>query len=520
MQKTILITGATDGIGLALARQYQAAGARPLLLGRRAWADLPNLAAEFPATDYCRADLAHAACAAQVRSFLQELGISKLDIAIHNAGVGFYGRTGEQSADSINQLIDVNLVAPIVLTHMLSPLLADGGQVVFISSVAADLPAPDYVVYAATKAALDDFARNLEMEWRGRTTVQTIHPGATRTGMHAKMGISAETLNWQKFPSAEKVAAQIAKAIERKRLSPTVGVNNKVLGFVGRNLSGILDPLLQRGQAKHNSTTPRADNGRKRCVITGAADGIGKALAQRYIAAGYAVVGIDVDAARAAQTQAELKDDGTDISFVLADLSSAEGIASAIATLGSQPAIDVLIHNAGISAVGRFDNVPIQKQQKVIDVNLRAPLLLTAGLLANNALQPDASFAFISSLSKQLGYPGASVYAATKSGLAAYARSLRVAFGGHRHVLTVYPGPTRTAHAARYSPDNSREDNRMLPSQLADAIFTAVEKRRKELIPGVGSRVFVAVGRIAPAVTNFAMKKMMLDSLEDRVLVE
>ena len=511
MQKTILITGATDGIGLELARLYKQQGERPLLLGRREWAALAHLNKEFDEADYCQADLSRSDSAEIVHQFLQDRAIQQLDLIVHNAGVGYYGTIADQSAESINQLVDVNLVAPIALTQMLRPFLpAQGGQVTFISSIAAYLPAPDYAVYVATKAALDDFARNLRIEWGDSVTVQSIHPGATRTGMHAKMGISAETMNWQKFPAAEKVAAQIAKAIDGKRPSPAVGLSNKVLGVVGRNLGGVIDRVMQRQQPQ-----PKGDgspSAQKLCVITGAADGIGKALAQRYASAGYQVVGIDIDAERAAQVAND------NISFVIGDLSSAEGVQAILESL-SQP-IDVLIHNAGISAVGRFENVPIGKQRKVLDINLRAPLLLTAGLLAKGLFRPNTSLIFISSLSKQVSYPGAVVYAASKAGLAAYARTLRVAFGGHRHVLTVYPGPTRTAHARRYSPDNSRESRRMSPEQLADLIFQSAKKQRPQLIPGVGNRVFATVGQLAPPLTNRLMKKLMLDSLEDQILVE
>ncbi len=518
MTKTILITGATDGIGLELARQYKAAGEYPLLLGRRAWADLAALADEFAEADYCRADLADADCAKNVLSFLEARGINQLDMVIHNAGVGFYGRPREQSAESITQLVDVNLAAPIALTHALLPYLREKtGQIAFISSVAADLPAAEYTVYIATKAALDDFARNLRLEQRGKVIVQAIHPGATRTGMHGKMGVSAETLKTDKFPPASKVATQIIKTIASKRPSPTVGASNKLLGIVGRNLSWAIDPLMRRGQAKHNQQKSAIQNSPKVCVITGAADGIGKALAKRYLGAGFKVVGVDVDVERAAQTEAEL---AGDISFVLADLSTVESVQTAADTLGSIGTIDLLIHNAGISAVGAFASVPINKQRKVIDINLRAPLLLTAALLASQTLQPNARLVFISSLSKHVGYPGAATYGATKAGLAAYARSLRVAFGGKRRVLTVYPGPTRTAHARRYSPDNSREGKRMSPEQLAEAIFVAAEKGQNELIPGTANRVAAVFGRIAPSLMGFAMKKALLDGLDGRVFVE
>jgi short-subunit dehydrogenase len=81
------------------------------------------------------------------------------------------------------------------------------------------------------------------------------------------------------------------------------------------------------------------------------------------------------------------------------------------------------------------------------------------------------------------------------------------------HVLTVYPGPTRTAHARRYSPDNRREGRRMHPEELAELLYAAVGRRDAALIPGAANRLIAAVGRIAPALTEELMRKTIFDML-------
>ena len=518
MKRTILITGGTDGIGLALARFYLAKGQRPLLLGRRPWRELSHLAADFSPEDYCRADLSRPDCVSRVTEFLTKRGINRLDVIIHNAGVGFFGRSETQPSASINQLIDINLVAPITLTQALLPwLTVKEGQVVFISSVMADLPAAEYAVYVATKAALDSFARSLRQEWRGKLVVQAIHPGATRTSMHGKMGMSLEDIHWNLFPTPEKVAAQIGREIERKRPFATIGTKNRLLGIAGRRLGGLIDARMRDQQSIEATAQIRTDT-TPLCVITGAADGIGKALARKFGQAGYAIVGVDVDVERSGETERELTSEGVDISFVEADLSDGAGVETAVSALNTGRPIDILIHNAGISAVGHFAALSIARQQKVIDLNLRAPLLMTARLLEKQTVTANTSFVFLSSLSTYMSYPGAAVYAATKAGLAAYARSLRVAMGPQGHVLSVFPGPTRTAHARRYSPDNGREASRMLPEDLAAAIFTATEKRQNKLIPGVGNQIFATIGQSAPNVMDRAMQKMILDKLDGQTL--
>lgn len=217
-----------------------------------------------------------------------------------------------------------------------------------------------------------------------------------------------------------------------------------------------------RARARGRGSAAPPSTGRQ-AVITGAAEGIGRALAEAFGAQGYAVTGVDINAALAAQTEAELAGRGVSIRFVQADLSQPAGVAR-----------------------------------------------LAAGKLA-----PGGSLVFISSLSRLLSYPGAAVYAASKHGLASYARSLGVALAPQDiHVLTVYPGPTRTAHARRYSPDNSREARRMAPDVVAAAVVRAVQRRRRVLVPGTGNQVFAGVGRWWPQIGQWAMRKTIWEKLE------
>jgi short-subunit dehydrogenase len=245
----------------------------------------------------------------------------------------------------------------------------------------------------------------------------------------------------------------------------------------------------------------------KHAVITGAADGIGRALAARALRDGYTVTGIDVDETKGAATAAQL---GEALTFIYTDLSDTTVIAPLAAQLQG---IDLLIHNAGINEVGYFANTDAARQDRVISLNLLAPMLLTQASLAANALNTGASLVFVSSLSRYVSYPGASVYAGTKDGLASYARSLAVGLPDH-HVMTVYPGPTRTVHARQASPDNSREDKRMLPEDLADYVLDGVAKRQRVVIPGAANWAFAAFGKLLPGVADGVMRRSLLEKFE------
>ncbi|MEZ4664265.1 MAG: SDR family NAD(P)-dependent oxidoreductase [Caldilineaceae bacterium] len=522
---TILITGATDGLGLALARLWARQGwrnrsARLILVGRKALADLDS--AFFYIDNYCRVDLSQPDASAQVAHWLDAHKISQLDLLVHNAGQGYVGHTGAQSADNVRQLTMVNLETPIALTHrLLDRVAAAPGKIVFISSVAAALPGPDYAVYAATKAALNGFVRNLRIELTAtpatrEVEVQLMLPGAVNTGMHAKSGATLERMNWNRFPPADQVAAQIAAATAGQRATVTIGNLNRLVRFAGQNGSPLVDSVMRRTQKTEAVAPHRAAASPPHCVITGAADGIGKALAQQLAATGYRITGLDFDAERAEQTRQELTAAGAAIDFIQVDLAEQEELDRALQKLLAGPPVDLLIHNAGINAVGHFAQMAWPPQRAVLAVNLLAPLLLTRELLAANHLNAGGTVVCISSLSRFVGYPGAAVYAASKDGLASYARSLSVALAGPKiNVLTVYPGPTRTAHARRYSPDNSREDRRMTPAELANRIAAAIAKRQRTLIPGAGNQLFALAGHLAPRLTEGVMKRAILDKVKE-----
>ncbi len=247
----------------------------------------------------------------------------------------------------------------------------------------------------------------------------------------------------------------------------------------------------------------------KTCVITGAASGIGEALAKVFIEKGYTVIGIDRDQQRALEVQKRL---GDKLHFIIAELTSRAGLEQVLHELPKK--IDVVIHSAGINAVGYFESLDIQKQLSVLDVNLKAPMLLTKGILERNLLAKGSHLIFISSLSHFVSYPGAAVYAASKDGLVSYARSLRVALKiKNIQVMTVFPGPTRTPHARMYSPDNSNEQKRMLPEVLAEKIYKGMKQRKSNLVPGFSNKVFAFAGRFIPGLTEKMMKRIILDKL-------
>jgi short-subunit dehydrogenase len=153
--KTALVTGATGGLGIAIARELHAAGARLVLTGRRREV-LEELAAEVEGKFFV-CDLAD-------RAQLEELARSHgdVDILINNAGLPGTGFFLDFEMDRIDRILDVNLRAAIYLTRVAAQKMAErrSGHVVFISSVAGLIGSPRGSIYSATKFGLRAWNRS------------------------------------------------------------------------------------------------------------------------------------------------------------------------------------------------------------------------------------------------------------------------------------------------------------------------------------------------------------------------
>ena len=492
MREPWLITGATDGVGLALARHFLDRGQEVVMVGRKALAQLN--AEIFTAENYCQADLSKPESTEVILAFLKAQKMVRLRAVIHNAAVGWVGELAEQLAENVEMLTEVNLVATMRLTQALWHRTQ---RVVFISSIVADFPSPRYAVYAATKGALDALARSLRAE-SGGPHIQILHLGAVRSGFHAKAGMKLPEAVRNKFPSPEMAARWIAGKMAAADFQSTMGLKNRMI----RVLSWLLQVPISRGLPWRFGVKQEgkiASSG-MHAVVTGSGQGIGAALVEVLKRRGYTVTGVDVSSQGAE---------------VVADLGKSEQVAQLIERLAALPPIDLLIHNAGINATGAFADIEEAKWLPVVRVNLLAPMLLTLGLLQRKRLAEGGAVVCISSLSHYSGYPGASVYAATKSGLAAYASSLRAAFRPESlRVLSVFPGPTRTAHAREHSPDNSKEHRRMDPMELAQRILRAVERGRVRLVPGIGNQLSAWLGWMAPGMMSALVRKLLFKKMQ------
>jgi uncharacterized protein len=187
---TALITGASSGIGLELAKIFAANRTNVVLVARQE-DKLRTLAAELQASgvraDVIAADLAAPDASASLHTRVQALGID-IDVLVNNAGFGLYGPFLDSPLEADLSMIQLNVAAVTELTRRFLPAMVArrSGRIMIVASTAAFFPGPLMAVYYATKAYLLSFSEAIANELQGTgVTVTALCPGPTESGFAA-----------------------------------------------------------------------------------------------------------------------------------------------------------------------------------------------------------------------------------------------------------------------------------------------------------------------------------------------
>jgi short-subunit dehydrogenase len=236
--KTALLTGATGGLGRAIAEALAGRGAKLVLSGRKAEA-LEELAAELPGEGHrvVPSDLAEPGAAEKLAA---EAG--DVDVLVANAGLPGTGRLPEYTSERLEGTLRVNLEAPMHLARALEPGMVERGKghMVFISSLSGKSATPLSSVYNATKFGLRGFALGLRADLNPLGIgVSIVSPGTIReAGMYADSG--ADPIPGLGTGTPQQVAAAVVKAIERNKVEISVApVQQRLLAHFALASPGI-----------------------------------------------------------------------------------------------------------------------------------------------------------------------------------------------------------------------------------------------------------------------------------------
>lgn len=235
-----LITGASSGIGAALAASFAREPSRVLVLVARRTAPMHALADELKTrfgteTQVIEADLEVPGAAATLLAKVDALGLT-VDTLVNNAGFGLNGPLQDMSLARVSGMLQLNITALTELTHGVLPAMRArrNGRILNVASIAAFQPCPNFAAYGASKAYVLSFseALGIELETSG-ITVTAVCPGSTASGFHAVAG-SDRSLVAKFMDTPETVADQAYKALQQGERVIVTGWVNKPLPLMSR----------------------------------------------------------------------------------------------------------------------------------------------------------------------------------------------------------------------------------------------------------------------------------------------
>lgn len=253
-------------------------------------------------------------------------------------------------------------------------------------------------------------------------------------------------------------------------------------------------------------------------IVTGAASGIGEALAHGLATRGSSLVLLDrdVDRLMAVATSIGSSYPGLIIDTVVVDLSDTKATDEMGAQLAAEhPETTLLINCAGVALGGTFDQLTLDEFNWLMDINFRAVVTLTHHLLPVLQRHPGAHLANVSSVFGIIAPPGQSAYVSSKFAVRGFTEAIRSeSYGRGVGVTVIHPGgiKTRIADTARSGsgvPANEAQKGRdafnrfltIAPESAARVILNGIERRKERVLIGASAKLPDIIARIAPAHT-------------------
>jgi short-subunit dehydrogenase len=243
--KTIVLTGAAGGIGRAMAARLAVAGARLCLVGRQE-NSLRALCGELPGEGHrlLVADIT----TAEGRAAVVRDCAAGVDLLINNAGVNHFGLLEEQSDEQLRQTLEVNTLAPILLTRDLLPLLrAHSGGIVNVGSGFGSIGFAGYCGYSASKFALRGFTEALRRELADSPVqVQYLAPRAVTTSMNPPEVVAMNRELGNAMDTPEQVAEDLLRLLRSGKRALHMGAPERFFAKLNALLPGLVDSALAK----------------------------------------------------------------------------------------------------------------------------------------------------------------------------------------------------------------------------------------------------------------------------------
>jgi short-subunit dehydrogenase len=264
----------------------------------------------------------------------------------------------------------------------------------------------------------------------------------------------------------------------------------------------------------------------KRALVSGAASGIGRAIALRLAHEGADLFLVDIDEAGMAQTATEARQAGVEVVTRRCDLSQPNDVSSAVAdVLHRWNGVDILVNNAGITYYGKTERMTADHWDKLLRINLLAHVQFTRELLPSLLARPEAHVLNVCSVLGLVGMPKVTAYCTAKFGLVGFSESLRNELGKQGlGVTALCPGFVRTNLFANAPLEENVEAHKAppklvttTPERVANAAVKAIYRNRRLVVMEPMARGMYIVKRFAPwlmdAVFHMGRRKRLAKKL-------
>lgn len=453
-KRIVVITGAAGGIGRALTSLFANDGATVVAV------DLPDsgvsqvVAGLGEGHAFYTCDVSIEADVIQM--FLEiDTRFGRVDVLVNNAA---HGPTMTPTIDTdiagFQKAIKVNLLGPFVLAREAAKRMAGGGAIVNIASLAGILGNPKRNAYAASKAALISLTRSLACEWaKNGIRVCAVAPGYVRTPMVAELertGKADLAAVRQRIPVGRMARPDEIASVAHFLASPRARyITGTVIvvdgGWMSFNQPGFASPLAEGTPPAELNAPARRSAGRL-VVVTGAARGIGRAIATRFVAEGDTVVALDREMDADAVSPAG---NGTNLIVRQVDISLEQQVNEIFSEIRERfGRVDVLINNAAVADTFR----PAREQdaadlQDLLDVNLTGAFLCSRE--AVKGMGAGSMILNLGSINTFLPFAPRHAYGASKAGIDILSRCMAAELGPQGiRTATLAPGYIRTPGVA------------------------------------------------------------------------
>jgi short-subunit dehydrogenase len=250
----------------------------------------------------------------------------------------------------------------------------------------------------------------------------------------------------------------------------------------------------------------------KKALISGAASGIGRAIALEFARQGIHLYLLDIDACGLAKVTAECRDSGIEVLDRRCDVSQPNEVSAAVAAILHQwGGVDILVNNAGITYYGRTDEMSPEHWDRVMRINLNSHVQFTRELLPSLLGRREAHVLNVCSMFGLLAMPKLAAYCTSKYALVGFSEALRAEFGREGlGVTALCPGFVATnLFASAPVPENAKGPKippRIFcttPEKIARSAVRAIRRDRRLVVVEPLARLLTTIKRLAPGVIDF-----------------